>query len=345
MREPRHYPPIAEVEALWAACGPLRRDEAVAAWVASMGLRVNELDARDVARALPRGTTVPAWARASSRHTWSCSPYRVLFPLYDADGAMRSLLARYIGRIDDPRPERRAMYATRAPWGHGRRGLALADADGVGVLRGQSRVDVALVDGDEGLCARASGATIALLSGSWSMALAQRVASQATSIAVTSSDWRITSSFEQLDVEHELEDVLAQRQRATIDEERRRVGVLLGAVRDVAKALELIAHAHVCADFGEPVCPACDLMVSVTSNGLRWACTGRPYGSAGTHGACGAKGDALDFLAFSIARRSFKTLVADAHGQGEGDKCEAVRLLRRLGRRAREIDPRRARAA
>lgn len=351
------YPPIAEVEALWTSCGPLRRDDAVARWLASEGRSARDLDARDAARALPVGAACPSWARASSRRVWSRSPYRVLFPLYDAQGVMRSLLARYVGRVHDSRPQRRALLATRAAYTYERRGLVLADADGVGILRGEVSAPVAIVDGDEGLCRSRDlrEATIAVLSGSWSEDLARRVANGATSLVIASTDWRVTSSLDALGVEYDLEDDLARRQRERLDEERRHVGALLDApVRAVAKVLGRTALGYACGHLGEPVCPACDLMTEVSPNGLRWACTGRPYGYTATHGACGARGDALDFAAVDMTRLTFAELVALAHGWGRpGPSCAtpaaAISFLPRLAKRAkaiaRAIRPARSRVA
>lgn len=123
------YPPPAEVEALWAQCGPLDRDPETWAWLRDVRRFLRDPAERiadyDLARALPPGADCPRWARTRAG-TWAESGHRLVVPLYSPDGRMRSVLARHVPEGGAPK--------SLAPAGYDRAGLVMADALGLQVL-------------------------------------------------------------------------------------------------------------------------------------------------------------------------------------------------------------------
>lgn len=95
-------PPVDEVRALWQAAGPLAEDPHVARWATGRkGIDLLRLDLSAAARVLPPSAPCPTWARRGGRG-WSRSGHRLLLPLVDARGALRSLRAR---QLDDAPPK------------------------------------------------------------------------------------------------------------------------------------------------------------------------------------------------------------------------------------------------
>lgn len=100
------YPPIDEVEALWTACSRVDADAGVSAWLHNER-SIDPVLVADLAlaRVAPADGLYPAWACGSSGRSWTSMGYRVVVPLYDARGALRSLLFRF------PAPGRKSMGA------------------------------------------------------------------------------------------------------------------------------------------------------------------------------------------------------------------------------------------
>ncbi len=118
------WPDRAEVDAFWNSCRPVAADPACMAWLqrrygehASRLIAV--LDHLSAARSIPTSAS-PSFARFGGRR-WSEAGYRLIFPLSDAEGQLRSVRARDVGlRTDNRQPK--AVPAT----GYGCRGLVLA---------------------------------------------------------------------------------------------------------------------------------------------------------------------------------------------------------------------------
>ncbi|MEN0066404.1 MAG: primase-helicase family protein [Myxococcota bacterium] len=119
-REPeRAPPPHSDVERLWADAPPITDDELSMTWVWSRGLDSATLADRDLARVIPN--QAPSWARRWRSH------YRVLLPLYDATGTLRSVRAR---KVADVRGQK-----SLNPKGYTVGGLVFANASGQTLLR------------------------------------------------------------------------------------------------------------------------------------------------------------------------------------------------------------------
>jgi hypothetical protein len=121
---PKAPPPVSEVRALWNACRPCAADFDVAAWLRSRAVDPALVDHLGLARALPVGLTGPRWAsyrgEAKAPAPWAALGYRVIVPMHDAGGELRSLRARYIG------PPHEDLPKALPPSGHGCKGLVMA---------------------------------------------------------------------------------------------------------------------------------------------------------------------------------------------------------------------------
>ena len=104
-RPPPEYPPTRELEALWSECAPTWAVPEVAEWLESRRIG----NAGDLARALPDGIALPTWAWRS---------HRLVVPLRDVSGVMRSVAFRRCTPGDGPK--------SMAPRGYGRAGLVFS---------------------------------------------------------------------------------------------------------------------------------------------------------------------------------------------------------------------------
>jgi hypothetical protein len=113
-----------EVRALWDACRPCCADADIAAWLRSRVVDPALVDRLGLARALPSGLAGPRWAsyrgQAAAPARWAALGYRVIVPMYDAAGDLRSVRARYIGPSGDDLPK------ALPPSGYGCKGLVMA---------------------------------------------------------------------------------------------------------------------------------------------------------------------------------------------------------------------------
>lgn len=117
LAQQRGYPPEAEVKALWAAARPLvdyapdgpdrtktvGADRRVYAMLRSRALSPEAVTDLDLARVLTPGAPLPRWARFKGEHPaskpWPELGFRLVLPVYDAKGAMRSVRA---WRVTEP---------------------------------------------------------------------------------------------------------------------------------------------------------------------------------------------------------------------------------------------------
>jgi DNA primase len=195
---PREYPPAGEVRALWSACRPALDDAEVSAWLRSRGLDAGDVEARDLARALPPSGALTWWARYQGR-PWPEAGYRCILPLFDRTGAMRSVRARQITGGEGPK--------ALPPAGHAAGRLLLADALGRMLLETGARpawwpagvpLRVVIAEGEPDFLtwatrsSDAEASAFAVLglpgSGAWSAALAGRVPDGARVVVRTDAD-------------------------------------------------------------------------------------------------------------------------------------------------------------
>jgi len=175
---PREWPPQAEVDALWAACGRTANDPEVAAYLEGRAISPELVDELDLARVLPADGPIPWWAGykgdADLRRPWRAIGYKLIVPMYSAIGVMRSVRAWRVIDVD--------IGPSRLPAGGHKAGeLVMADAIGLAMLRGEEKpYFVTIVEGEPDFLSRAivtsdaKTATIGIINGSWTKEFAER---------------------------------------------------------------------------------------------------------------------------------------------------------------------------
>lgn len=100
------YPPAAELAAVLDACVAIAEDADACAMLTGRGLDVERIDELRLAYVLPLGAHVPPWAAS-----WQRSGHRVIVPVVDALGVVRSVRA---WRLTSEQPKRVAPRGFRA---------------------------------------------------------------------------------------------------------------------------------------------------------------------------------------------------------------------------------------
>lgn len=199
-----NYPAEAEVASMWASCLQLDLDPVVMAYLAYRGISpVAKLVEHNCARALPDGAECPEWAHFGA-HAWSRTGHRLIVPLYDSIGRMRSLIARSVEKD----PLRKSLGAR----GKQRGGLLMAGTFGramlqygpsqrwhrddrmrVSVYEGEIDLLRAVANGEDadlkrGPRAASFRAALGIFSGSFTPGVAARLPSGARVIIATDAD-------------------------------------------------------------------------------------------------------------------------------------------------------------
>ena len=98
------YPDVGAVAALWAASSAVQDDAEVCVLLEGRALSPAEVDTFALARVLPPSPTpLPRWAGFKSGRSWRDAGYRLIVPLYDASGTMRSFRAWRVGEGEGPK--------------------------------------------------------------------------------------------------------------------------------------------------------------------------------------------------------------------------------------------------
>lgn len=196
---PPTYPRLEEVAALWASCIRADGDEQVADYLIHRRLHPGRVADRGLARALPSKSTLPSWANCGGR-PWTATGHRLIVPMRDERGAIRSVLARSVGLAA---PSARKSLA---PAGYQRAGLVLACPLGANLLAAGSPPSwwptdcdlcVVIAEGEIDTLAWATQwsdaaecapATFGIVSGSWTSAVAARLPQGVRVVIATDSD-------------------------------------------------------------------------------------------------------------------------------------------------------------
>ena len=170
---PRDYPPLAEVEALLDECKDPAFDAEVTAHLAARGLDAELVGVSGMALALPPTARLPRWARYQGS-TWASTGHRLILPVRDAQGAVRSVRAWRVAEGDSPK--------RLPPSGHRATGLVLASELTIAWLLG--RIDpprVLVVEGEPDALRATTAwrmseptAVLGIVSGSWTPELSRR---------------------------------------------------------------------------------------------------------------------------------------------------------------------------
>jgi hypothetical protein len=178
-REPAEspgYPPASEVAELWDGAGSVTDDREVAAYLASRAIDPAGAASRGALRVVRPGQPLPRWARyrgsqAASR-TWIETGHRILIRTWDHLGELRGVRAWRVGG-DDETPKR------LPPAGYSCAGLVWANALALDMVRGGYPGRLVVCEGEPDAVVhmvRGSYAVIGITSGSWTQAIADRIA-------------------------------------------------------------------------------------------------------------------------------------------------------------------------
>ena len=100
MPAPPVYPDVHEVTDLWSRALPLSTSPEAIAYLGGRAINVDTCELYDLARVLPADAPCPRWARFRGV-AWSTASYRIVVPVYDHTGALRSLRAWRWEPIED----------------------------------------------------------------------------------------------------------------------------------------------------------------------------------------------------------------------------------------------------
>jgi hypothetical protein len=197
---PPDYPPVTEVQALWRACRTVDAPEGgEGVYFDTRGISAARVAMLDLSRSLVLDAPLPAWVpRAVVDTRVSDGGYRLVTPMFDALGTLRSVRFRATGSVRNGRK-------TLNPQGFGYAGLVMADPMAQALLRGTPgttsvRWDgrIVVVEGEPDFwtwathAARfqsdATWAVFAIAAGSWSPAIAARIPDTARVIVRTHHD-------------------------------------------------------------------------------------------------------------------------------------------------------------
>jgi hypothetical protein len=169
----------------------------VRAYLEGRGIAPEAVEALDLARAIPDGAVLPRWAsyrgNAPEARTWLAMGFRLVLPVYDAGGVVRSVRGWRVLEGDGPK--------RLPPSGYRAGGLVMADGAGVALL-GRASLEgtdgrVVIVEGEPDFLtwatrfpdsAEAVPAVLGILSGSWTDEIAARIPDGARVIVRTHHD-------------------------------------------------------------------------------------------------------------------------------------------------------------
>lgn len=184
------YPDADELAAVWNAAGPVDSedgDDAARETLAARGIDVADVDGGDLARVVLPSATLPAWA-VYGRRSWLETGHRLLLPVYDANGVMRSVRAWRIEGADDT-PKRLPPKDCKAG------GVVLASEIGVAMLAGTFRPAVVVIaEGESDYLTWATkrldkpAAVLGVFAGAWTPEIAARVPDGASVYVRTDHD-------------------------------------------------------------------------------------------------------------------------------------------------------------
>lgn len=179
----RDYPPLDEVRALLEDATPVSAD--ADAWEALRGRAIDPwvTDERRLARVLGPKTKLPPWARYG-RRTWVETDHRLLVPVVDHDGKLRSVRAWRLGEGDTPK--------RLPPAGCRASGLVMANREARAMLRGSAcPLELVIAEGEPDFVTSATSwlcAVIGIVSGSWNDEFARRIPGRTEVHIVTHRD-------------------------------------------------------------------------------------------------------------------------------------------------------------
>ena len=170
----REYPPESEVLAMWNEARPVGTDVEAAMMLLRRKIDAGTIADDGQAKVLHISMRIPAWARFKGS-SWLDTGHRLILPVYDSKGALRSVRAWRVTDGDSPK--------RLPPSGHAAQGLVLANARARALLTaapGQQAPQrkIVMVEGEPDFLTWAAvtrSPLFGIMSGGWTQAHAERI--------------------------------------------------------------------------------------------------------------------------------------------------------------------------
>jgi CHC2-type zinc finger protein len=177
-REPlpdRPYPPNSELERLWTECGSVVTETASNRLLVSRKLNPDEVDRYGLAKAITSNQWLPGWAASGEepdKKTWRSTGHRMVVPVYDNSGIMKSVRA---WRVEGNSPAKRLP-----PVGFKANGLVMANARAQELLKSKKGpCKILVVEGEPDFLTVGTKwfylPVMGLTSGSWTPEFAKKI--------------------------------------------------------------------------------------------------------------------------------------------------------------------------
>lgn len=179
------YPPLDEIRALWADCGPANDDPEICAMLVRRRIDPDVVTELDLGRALPAQGILPRWAAYGGR-SWRETGHRLILRAWDDRGALRSVRGWRVTDGDSPK--------RLPPAGHKAAELVQVNRGAWLMLAGRyCPLRLYVVEGEPDMVVAATtfarhDSVIGIGSGSWTEAFARRVPRGTEVIVATHAD-------------------------------------------------------------------------------------------------------------------------------------------------------------
>lgn len=181
---PAQYPDTVELVELWETATSVADDTTVSGYLVGRALDPDVVAAQHLARAIGPTTKIPRWGAYQSR-SWQHTGHRLLVPVWDHQGAMRSVRGCRV--TDGDTPKRLPPAGCKASE------LVLCNHKAVSLLRrtDKSAQQILFVEGEPDFLTMATRTDLpvfGVLSGAWNQSFANRIPKGSDAIVITHAD-------------------------------------------------------------------------------------------------------------------------------------------------------------
>lgn len=178
------YPDTVELVELWETSTSVADDPTVSGYLVGRALDPDVIATRSLARVIGDGTKLALWG-SYQRRSWRHTGHTMVLPVWDHQGAMRSVRACRVTTGDSPK--------RLPPAGRKAAELVLANHQAVAILRGTAKQpqQILFVEGEPDfltMATRTDFPVFGVLSGAWTQEFAMRIPKGSDVILMTHAD-------------------------------------------------------------------------------------------------------------------------------------------------------------
>jgi len=187
--EPK-YPDSQDLETFWKSCSKVSELAACKQWLDSRWIDPEIVELYNYGTAITESTAKFPWATFKRQH-WCNTGYRALFPLYNSQGKLTSVRARWVSY-------QKPFTKVINPAGYEVQGTILADRQALGLLRDKPLKDfdgyIVIAEGDPDYLTWATRnkentfATFGVFNGSWNSQFASKIPEHSNVVVATHYD-------------------------------------------------------------------------------------------------------------------------------------------------------------